>query len=453
VGPIGLEYVAEALRTAGFGIDILDLCWEENWPNSLRRFFASRSFDLVGVGLRNTDDCAMASRRSFLGEFVAIVSSIAEASGAPLVLGGGGFSVMPVEILKLCRAAAGIWGDGEFAFVELAEKLKRGEEWSGVPNLIRPDGDSWRRNPAYTLPLNELPPMKRDIFDNRRYFREGGQAGIETKRGCAQSCVYCADPVAKGRTVRTRPPADVADELESLLRQGIDHIHTCDSEFNLPPAHAREVCREIIRRDLGDKLNLYAYCSPAPFPPELAVLMKKAGFRGINFGVDSGDDRILKNLGRDFSVVDIINAVRRGRRQGITIMLDLLIGSPGESRRSIINTIDLARQSGSDRVGIALGARVYPGTELGRMAEDGYLKDGLSGGGEPAEPLFYLEPRISPFAAGLLDELIGDDKRFFFLGSQRPDRNYNYNANQALIDAIGRGHRGAYWDILRKISD
>ena len=453
MGPVGLEYVAEALRDAGFGIDILDLCWEEDWKISLSRFFNDKSFDLVGITLRNTDDCALASRRSFLDEFVSIVSAIGEASAAPLVLGGGGFSVMPVEILKLCRASAGIWGDGEFAFVELAQRLKRGKEWLDVPNLIWPADGIWRRNPPSAPPLNGLPRMKRDIFDNQRYFREGGQAGIEMKRGCAERCVYCADPVARGRAVRTRPPSEIVDELECLVRQGIDHIHTCDSEFNLPPVHAREVCREIIRRKLGDKLNLYTYCSPVPFPVELAGLMKKAGFVGINFGVDSGNDRMLKSLGRDFRAVDILNTTRRCRREGITVMLDLLIGAPGESRQSIIDTIDLMKRSGSELMGVALGVRIYPGTALGRMIEEGYLKEGLIGGGKPTEPLFYLEPRITPFASGLLDELIGDDKRFFFFDPRRPDRNYNYHANQVLIDAIGKGHRGAYWDILRRISD
>ena len=63
--------------------------------------------------------------------------------------------------------------------------------------------------------------MTRRWVDNRRYFREGGQAGIETKRGCPCRCVYCADPVAKGRQTRTRPPEAVADEVERLLEQGI----------------------------------------------------------------------------------------------------------------------------------------------------------------------------------------------------------------------------------------
>jgi len=63
---------------------------------------------------------------------------------------------------------------------------------------------------------------------------------------------------------------------------------------------------------------------------------------------------------------------------------------------------------------------------------------------------YFLEPGIASFASELLDDLIGDDRRFFFFDPSRPDRDYNYDGNQRLVDAIGKGYRGAYWDILRR---
>jgi hypothetical protein len=78
------------------------------------------------------------------------------------------------------------------------------------------------------------------------------------------------------------------------------------------------------------------------------------------------------------------------------------------------------------------------------------MKEGLVGGDDVSEPLFFLEPEISPFVFELLDNEIGEDERFFFFDPSRPDRNYNYNANQRLVDAIREGYRGAYWDILRR---
>jgi radical SAM superfamily enzyme YgiQ (UPF0313 family) len=449
IAPIGLDYVAEALGAAGHAVEILDLCWAVDPPSAIASFFEGPDFDLVGVTLRNTDDCAFTSRQSFLDEFAATVRAIRERTGALLVLGGVGFSVMPERVLARCKADAGMWGEGEFAMVALADRVARQQSWHDMPNLVWRSENGWQRNPPTAPSLADLPAMSRRWVDNRRYFREGGQAGFETKRGCPGKCIYCADPLAKGSVTRIRPPGAVVDELVNLLEQGIDHLHTCDSEFNLPERHAIEICREIVRRGLGDRLRWYAYCAPTPFSWELAQLMREAGCVGVNFGADHGDAAMLRRLGRAYTPEDILVATRRCREAGMVVMLDLLLGAPGETQEGIARTIELMQRAAPERVGISLGVRVYPGTRLADMvlAEP---KEGLVGGEDPAEPLFFLEPAIAPDAFSWLDERIGDDPRFLFFDPSKPKQNYNYNANQRLVEAIAEGYRGAYWDILRR---
>jgi radical SAM superfamily enzyme YgiQ (UPF0313 family) len=450
IAPIALDYLAEALNGRGHEVEVLDLCWADEWEASVERFFDRTEFGLVGVTLRNTDDCAFTSRESFLGPFTRIVRAVRQLTDAKVVLGGVGFSVMPEHVLELCQADAGVWGPGEFALVALADAVEVQRAWYTVPNLVwRRDG-TWRRNQSRIAAVADLPTMSRRWIDNQRYFREGGQAGIETKRGCPGECVYCADPVAKGRQTRTRPPNQVVDEVESLLEQGIDHVHTCDSEFNMPAWHALAVCEEIIRRDLGRKLRWYAYCAPVPFSADLAGLMRRAGCAGINFGVDHGDAEMLRRLRRGFGPEDIVKAAEWCREAGIAVMYDLLLGAPGETRDSLRRAIELMNRAAPDRVGVALGVRVYPGTALADAVKRERLRTGLTGAMGPFDPLFFLEPGVAPFATRLLDELIGDDRRFFFFDSSRPERNYNYNANQRLQEAIRQGYRGAYWDILRR---
>ena len=112
-------------------------------------------------------------------------------------------------------------------------------------------------------------------------------------------------------------------------------------------------------------------------------------------------------------------------------------------------SIELMRRAAPERVGISLGVRVYPGTRLADRVLTGN-GEGLVGGTDPAEPLFFLEPALGPDVFGWLDERIGDDRRFLFFDPSRPSQNYNYNANQRLVEAIADGYRGAYWDILRR---
>ncbi|MDY6838010.1 MAG: B12-binding domain-containing radical SAM protein [Thermodesulfobacteriota bacterium] len=450
IAPIGIDYVAEALSSAGHQVKILDLCWAEDGESAMRDFFGRTSVDLVGVTLRNTDDCAFASRESFLEPFSSIVKAIGDFTDAPVVVGGVGFSVMPEQVLKRCGAYLGLWGEGEFGLVQLAENMEGKRLRKDVANLIWRHKDTWRHNHLSRPPLEALPPMSRIWVDNRRYFREGGQAGIETKRGCPGDCIYCADPLAKGKRTRTRPPMAVVDEVERLLDQGIDHVHTCDSEFNLPKEHASAVCEEMIRRRLGERCRWYAYCTPLGFSAKLADLMARAGCAGINFGVDSGDEHMLRRLRRGYPPEAILNAARACQGAGIVVMFDLLLGAPGETRDSLVTTIELMNKAAPERVGVAIGVRVYPGTQLAELVMREGLKEGLVGKGDGTEPLFFMEPKIAPVVSELLDRLIGEDERFFYMDPLRPDRNYNYSANQRLQDAIKEGYRGAYWDILRR---
>lgn len=439
IAPIGLDYLAEALNAAGHHADLLDLCWEPDPVEAIARFFAAASYHLVGVTLRNTDDCGYPDCHSFLPEFTAFIRAIRASTAALVVVGGVGFSVMPERVLERSGADAGLWGEGEFIFPELATRLDRHREIGDLPGLVLRQGSSWRRNPPRMGALDTLPPMTRRWADNRRYFQRGGQAGFETRRGCPARCVYCADPLAKGRRTRLRPPAAVVDEIECLLDQGIDHLHTCDGEFNLPANHALAVSREIARRGLGSRLRWYAYCAPRPFSRELARAMRAAGCAGINFGADHGDDAMLNRLGRNYTGQDVINASRQAREQGMSVMLDLLLGSPGETEASLTRGIETIKQAAPDRVGVTVGIRVYEGTPLAQTLPP------------PTEPYFYLEPTIAPEIFALLDRQIAGDPRFLFFDPTRPNLNYNYNANTRLIEAIAQGHRGAYWDILRRL--
>jgi radical SAM superfamily enzyme YgiQ (UPF0313 family) len=439
VAPIGLDYIAEALHAAGHSVAILDLCWEEDLESAIHKFLKDVEFGLIGMTLRNTDDCAFTSRQSFLPEFADIVKRFRESTDAPIVLGGVGFSVMPEKILDLSRADFGIWGEGEFVLPQLASRLEAKQSYQDLPNLIWSQSRVWRHNPHAFGSLADLPAMRRSWVDNGRYFQRGGQAGFETKRGCSGRCIYCADPIAKGTHVRFRPPRAVVDEIEHLIGQGIDVLHTCDGEFNISEQHAFEICREIARRGLGGKLRWYAYCSPVPFSQELAHMMRAAGCIGIDFGADHGNDFMLKKLGRDFGPNDICAATRWAKEEGMAVMLDLLLGAPGETRESIRQTVDMVRRAEPDLAGVSLGVRIYPGTELAAQM----------GPANSEEPAFFLEPQIADSAFDWLNTLIGEDARFLFFDPARPKQNYNYNSNQRLVDAIQQGYRGAFWDILR----
>ncbi len=464
IAPIGLDYVGGAARGAGWDVELVDLNWADDPASAIRGALAAKTPELVGVTFRNVDDCFWPGAGWFLPELEAVVGAVRAASDAPIVLGGVGFSLFAKQIVEATGADFGVHGDGEPAIVGLLDELRGPRRFDRVPGLLWRDGGTVRANPP-AWPTTVAPPTERDTADNRRYLRFGGQIGLETKRGCPRGCPYCADPLAKGASSRLRDPAEVAREAESLLARGIDVLHVCDSEFNLPRNHALEVCRALIGRGLGERLRWYAYLAVLPFDAEQAAAMRRAGCVGINFTTDSACDPMLALFRHPHRRADIAAAVGRCRREGIAVMLDLLIGGPGETPQTLAESIGFLKQADPDCVGAALGVRLYPGTAVAREVTAGGAEAGIhrryAGPLDFVRPTFYVAPELGPQPARLVRELAGDDPRFFLPCDEEPAAspatpsgdpwaNYNYSANRALADSIAAGARGAYWDILRR---
>lgn len=463
IAPIGLDYVAGAAREAGIEVAVLDLGLAEDPDAALARHFHDRASALVGLSFRNVDDCFWPRGQSFLPALARDIAAVRRHSAAPLVLGGVGYSVFPQRLVTHTGVEFGIHGDGEQALVALWRELHGARRWEHVPGLVyRQDGQLRVNPPAWPAAL--AVPTRRDAVDNATYFRRGGQLGLETKRGCARRCAYCVDPLAKGAAYRLRAPAEVADECAALVAQGIDVLHLCDAEFNLPPEHAAAVCEELIRRGLGERVRWYAYLAVLPFPADLARLMRQAGCAGINFTSDATHPAMLNTYHQPHRMHDIDHAVRLCREHGLAVMLDMLLGGPAETPQTLAQTIADFQRIGPDCAGAALGVRLYPGTPLiDRVLAEGppetnpNLRRHYPGPVDFLQPTFYVSAALGPQPAQLVRDLIGGDPRFFppqdetALSCPTDAGDHNYNENQTLIDAIAAGARGAYWDILRKL--
>jgi len=463
IAPIGLDYLAGAARAAGIEARLCDLGLDTNPDAALVNFFQQKQPSLVGLTLRNADDSFWPSAASFVEELRDRVSAVRGLTDAPIVLGGAGFSIFAPEILEFTGAEYGIRGDGEEALPALYRCVRRGKAPDGVPGLVRPgltNPPAWPADPVLRV------PTARDAVNNAAYFRLGGQIGLETKRGCPSACDFCADPLAKGTRTRARPPADVADEAEELLRQGVDVLHLCDSEFNVPIAHARAVCEEFIRRGLGSRVRWYAYLAAAPFDAELAKSMRRAGCAGINFTGPSASPFMLRVYGMRYGVEELTSAVRLARAASMAVMVDLILGGPGETPETVRESVATLQRIRPDCVGAALGLRVYPGLPLTRrIAAEGPIESNPAirrryvGSVNLLWPTYYISASLGPRPSALVREIIGEDPLFFKpppdpepAGEAGPmEKSYNYNDNEPLVRAIAAGARGAYWDILRKL--
>jgi len=457
IAPLALDYLATSLTEAGFEVKIFDLAFQnKGFSKKLFNLLKRKKPLLVGISLRNLDDCYFLSGKFLASQTRWLIGWVKRSFSFPVVVGGVGYSLAPGSLLKYLGADFGIYGDGEGSMVKLAQALAgaRPPEEKDMPGLVLPDKKPEQRA---EFELKNFFPQ-RSFIANQRYFQLGGQMGIETKRGCDGKCIYCADLSAKGKKFRLRSPESVVEELKQLVAQGIWAFHLCDSEFNRPYYHSVRVLEAIIRSGLGKKIKLWGYFSPKPFDEELARLYARAGGAGICFGADSGSEKMLKRLGRDHSPEELVRAVQLCRKYQIRTMLDLLLGAPGENRKTLRQTISLMKKIKPERVGVSFGVRVFAHTPLekflrenGGDAHPGVIGD-FEDNPELVYPVFYLEPGLQKDGLEYLKKLIDDDPRFFLPSSPSQEQNYNYSQNLYLERLIKKGARGAYWDILAQAS-
>jgi len=403
VAPIALDYLASALERHGHDVRVLDLCHVRDPKAAIHDFFRETKPDLIGISIRNLDDVVF---DCFLAEEMKpLVEEIRRSSDARIVLGGSGFSIAPELLLDYFGVDLGIAGEGEEALPMLASDRSDQSDQSdrsGIPGLVYRDGSGIRRNPIGCADVRSLHLAKRGRVAHDAYFYKKGRkgcAGVQTKRGCSNRCIYCIVPNIEGTVVRLRDPAEIADEMENLAASGAKRVFFCDSEFNYPMEHAHSVCEELISRRIAGKLTWQAYASPGEFDADLARKMKEAGCDLLIATIDSGDDAILERLGKPFRSDDAVKLIRACQQAELNAIYCLTLGGPGETIETVLKTLNMMRSLKPAKVtfGEPPGLRIYPGTPLESIVRDeGFTRSNpnlhgpVEGNEDLLRPVYYL---------------------------------------------------------------
>jgi len=391
--PLGMALIRGSLERDGHEVKALDLLYSGEPEKSVDEAIRGFRPELVGLSLRNIES----STEFLMPGYRDTVARIRALTTSPIVVGGPGFSVMPEQTLRYLGADYGIKGEGEHAVSELVLALSKGRAPSDIPGVCSIDDGVFRMaTPEAVSDLDALPPpswtgLPVDGYD---------MVGVQSKRGCSFSCVYCTYPALEGRRMRLRDPASVARGIRSLVdEQGIRAFYFVDNVFNNPRKHALEVCREMSSLDIDVQWGCLA--SPIGLDEELLVAMKSAGCESVEIGADSLSDRVLKGLGKPFGAGTAEKAVSACKDAGLAHMLFLILGGPGEDERTLNETFSALDRLSPDKVFAVAGIRVYPGTPVHRMAVDQRLilpEDGL------LEPRFYVSEKLGERLYGIAGE-------------------------------------------------
>ncbi|WP_243373156.1 lipid biosynthesis B12-binding/radical SAM protein [Geotalea sp. SG265] len=435
VFPLGLSYLAGPLGEKGHNLKVLDLCFADDPELAVSEAIDGFAPGVVVLSLRNIDNVTFPGSRSYLPGVKKIVDVCR--GKAPVIVGGSGFSIMPVEILAYLDADYGVVGEGEEVLPELVSRISEGlsaDDLRGV--LVR-----GRTNFLPARLVQAIRPADRGLFPLERYYREGGMANLQTKRGCPFSCIYCTYPILEGKAIRVRPIGEIIAEIRSLVEGfGISYIYFVDDIFNYPPEFAEELCRAMI--DAGVKVNWTAFINPAFITASQLKLMITAGCDAVEFGSESGSACMLRNLGKSFSVDDLRNSSRLCLDEGADFAHYILFGGPGESEATIDETFALMDELEPTAVIAMTGIRIFPGTPLYHSAlADGTITAEMS----LLDPFFYISPPIRETLCEMVTERAMARKNWVAPGLE-------INMSDAMLEALRHFPvRGPLWKLMKRL--
>ena len=226
--------------------------------------------------------------------------------------------------------------------------------------------------------MDELPFVvdvyKRDLDVQKYYigYLQHPYVSLYTGRGCFSRCIFCLWPqTIGGNRYRVRSPEHVFEEMKlaKSLFPEVKEFFFDDDTFTDNRPRAEEIARK-----LGTLGMTWSCNAKANVPYETLKVMRENGLRLLLVGFESGNQQILNNIRKGIRVDRAREFVKNCKKLGIRIHGTFILGLPGETRETMQQTMEYARELDVDTIQVSLAAP-YPGTELyARALANGWLK-------------------------------------------------------------------------------
>jgi len=291
----------------------------------------------------------------------------------PIVLGGSHVTAVPKQ--KYPNINSVIIGEGEQAFVDIFERIKKGKK---IPKKIKAN---------YLKNIDFMPAW--DLIDFKLYSgfnpaRFNPQALVLWSRGCPFNCVFCSNCVWRASIprVRFRSPKNIVDELQLLNKHyGIKEFFVADDELNTNPKWLIKICNEIIKRRLEISWKGQVRVNKQLTPTNLFKKMRQAGCWHLAWGIENGQDHILEAINKKITILEIRRALRLAKKANIKNMGLFMLGNiwtdnlgklQGENYNDCLKSIDFAKKL-RDRGLLDFAnfniATPYPGSQMWNISK------------------------------------------------------------------------------------
>ncbi len=349
VPPIGLGYLATALRKHGLNDIIIVDCLKENLGlNALGKSLEQMNPVVVGFQVYSYDF-------PFVLKAIIVLKELLPK--AVVIIGGPHVSATQAAALReMPGADFGFIGEGETGLPLLMKRLLRNENilLRDIPGLVYRESDEIFVNPRAVIPdLDTLGIPAWDLMVPAEYpdspqggfYRNFPIAPVSTTRGCPYSCTFCGSPVNMGKKLRPRGIPMVLQEMRLLYDDyGVREFHIIDDMFNFDKQRVMDFCNGI--REQGMEIN-YTFPNGLRLnhlDREMLGMMKETGAYSFNVGIESGSQRILNLMKKNLTLELIEEKVKLIVETGLEPCGFFIIGFPGETAEDIKATIAFARR-------------------------------------------------------------------------------------------------------------
>lgn len=360
--PLGLAYVAGAVKKAGYECKILDMDAAETKEGSLdfskeyksysnyikalndadhptwkllKKLVAEQNPDIIGITALTTKFGSVIQTAKFCREALPNV---------PIIIGGPHASAMPELTAKIPEADYIIRGEGDESFPELLNALRDHTDLSLVKGLTWKKDGKVINNPdsEFVKDLDSLAFPARDALLNPEHYSSEDMGVILSSRGCPFCCSYCFH--MWNRRVRYRSVASVIEEIKQVHdTYGTTQFSIKDDSFTVKRAHTVELCEAI--KKLPFKITFNCTTRVDIIDEELLRLMKSAGLSQLSIGIESGSTEILKATDKGITHEQILKAAALFNKLGIFWTGYFMIGLPQETEEDILKTLAFLKKS------------------------------------------------------------------------------------------------------------
>ncbi len=359
--PLGVCYLASSLMAAGHEVCVLD-CTFLAKGDALKQAQDAKA-DVVGIYCMVT----------MLEDSLWLARQLRKSSKL-LVVGGPLPTCDPRAFLPDFDVV--VTGEGELTVVELLKAFSEGKDISSVPGIImrRVTGSNGKskeeiivtQERSFIRDLDSLPFPARNQLPNQEYIQFGRKkygyaiTTVMSTRGCPYDCEFCSN-VIFGGSYRERSACNVMDEVENALALGYDRISFADDVFTLHQRRVLEIGEEIHKRNL----HFYWECLARvdSVDEKTYAEMYEAGCRRVYFGIESGDDSILKLMKKKITTEEARHAVIAAHQAGLEVGAFFILFYPGETNQTVLNTLHFASSLPLDYLGLTMPYPL-PGTAL-----------------------------------------------------------------------------------------